>query len=382
MSNGTSLYWGAAGAGSITQVNTGVGMTGGPITASGTVSVLANNGITANSTGTFVTAGNNITVNSTGVHVSTAFIQNTYTGTLSGVLAFSGNTSFSGANNFVSTLFAVGANAVINTTSVSVGNSTIFSRALSTSVAVTNTLSSATISPTGILIGNTTTTSTGIGLEVYSNTGTAITARSLTNTSILTTHIANVALTATSNTNYAISATANNYYGITGKTNSSTYGGVYGRNVDDTKYGVLGYGTTNSFYGVGDIYTSGAANITGNVVSAYSDKRLKKVVDKLTNALDIICQLNGFKYIENKTAAKVMGRVDESVKVGLFAQDVEKVLPELIRPAPFDFDYQNMVSKSGKDYKTIQYELLIPVLVEAIKQLNDKINKQGKKARK
>lgn len=72
-SNGTAVYWDVDNAG-ITQVNTGIGLTGGPITTTGTVSVLANNGITANSTGIFVAAGTGTVVNATGVHVNSAFI--------------------------------------------------------------------------------------------------------------------------------------------------------------------------------------------------------------------------------------------------------------------------------------------------------------------
>lgn len=54
-SNGSSVYWAVgAGTGTVTQVDTGNGLTGGPITSTGTVSVLANTGIVANSTGVFV----------------------------------------------------------------------------------------------------------------------------------------------------------------------------------------------------------------------------------------------------------------------------------------------------------------------------------------
>jgi len=72
LSNGSVAYWGTipAGSGTVTQVNTGIGLTGGPITTTGTVSVLANNGLSANATGIYVVPGNGlVTANSTGVHV-------------------------------------------------------------------------------------------------------------------------------------------------------------------------------------------------------------------------------------------------------------------------------------------------------------------------
>lgn len=54
-SNGTATYWSSVGGtGTVTSVATGNGMTGGPVTTTGTVSVLANTGIVANSTGLFV----------------------------------------------------------------------------------------------------------------------------------------------------------------------------------------------------------------------------------------------------------------------------------------------------------------------------------------
>lgn len=57
-SNGTATYWAADdnSGGTVTSVATGNGMTGGPVTTTGTVSVLANTGIVANSTGVFVNA--------------------------------------------------------------------------------------------------------------------------------------------------------------------------------------------------------------------------------------------------------------------------------------------------------------------------------------
>jgi hypothetical protein len=50
----------------------------------------------------------------------------------------------------------------------------------------------------------------------------------------------------------------------------------------------------------------------------------------------------------------------------LFADEVEAVLPEAVKPAPFDTDEEGN-SKSGENYKTVQYEKLVPLLVEAMK---------------
>jgi len=62
--------------------------------------------------------------------------------------------------------------------------------------------------------------------------------------------------------------------------------------------------------------------------------------------------------------------------VGVLAQDVERVLPEAVKPAPFDILKLNEgieISMSGENYKTVQYEKLVPLLIEAIKELNNQI---------
>jgi len=65
LSNASSVYWGDR----VSSVATSNGLTGGTITTTGTLSVLANNGIIANTTGVFVNPGTGVTVNATGVHI-------------------------------------------------------------------------------------------------------------------------------------------------------------------------------------------------------------------------------------------------------------------------------------------------------------------------
>ena len=68
-------------------------------------------------------------------------------------------------------------------------------------------------------------------------------------------------------------------------------------------------------------------------------------------------------------------------EVGFLAQELQLVLPEIIKPAPFDRildeDLSNglsYISKSGQNYLTIQYEKIVPLLVEAIKQLKKELD--------
>ena len=68
-SNGSGIYWANAVVQAVTSVDSGSGLTGGPITGTGTLSVLANSGIIANSSGLFVDGANGISVTTDGVNV-------------------------------------------------------------------------------------------------------------------------------------------------------------------------------------------------------------------------------------------------------------------------------------------------------------------------
>ena len=120
------------------------------------------------------------------------------------------------------------------------------------------------------------------------------------------------------------------------------------------QFGSLGIGTAASG-------TSGEIRATNNITAYYSDDRLKTKLGNIENALQMLTSLNGFYYEANKTAQDLGYTVQR--EVGLSAQEVQKVLPEIVVPAPID-----------DKYLTIHYEKLIPLLVEAIKELNDKIN--------
>jgi len=117
-------------------------------------------------------------------------------------------------------------------------------------------------------------------------------------------------------------------------------------------------------------------NATGNVTAYYSDERLKIKVGKISNALEIIKSIETFKYINNDIA-KANGFTDDAVQIGLSAQSVEKVVPEIVKHAPFDMQSLDgkIVSKTGEWYKTVQYDRLVPVLIEAIKEQDDKIKR-------
>ena len=110
---------------------------------------------------------------------------------------------------------------------------------------------------------------------------------------------------------------------------------------------------------------------SGDVIAYSSDDRLKDRTGGIQNALDKVSSLQGFYYNWNETAQE-LGFTDED-QVGLSAQDVEAIMPEVVKSAPINEEH-------GTDYKTIQYEKLVPLLVESIKELKAEIDelKKGK----
>jgi hypothetical protein len=122
------------------------------------------------------------------------------------------------------------------------------------------------------------------------------------------------------------------------------------------------------------IYPSGNASLTGTLTEGASDIRLKTNVTKIENALCKINQLEGFTYNWN-TLSPLYNCNITNKEVGVSAQAVKEVLPEVVSLAPFDVDnLDSTKSKSGENYLTIQYEKLVPLLIEGMKEQQCTIN--------
>lgn len=134
----------------------------------------------------------------------------------------------------------------------------------------------------------------------------------------------------------------------------------------DVQFDSLGIGTAASG-------TTGEIRATNQITSYYSDERLKEDIQNIDNALDKVLQLRGVTYKPN-SIAESLGYTKQN-EVGVIAQDVQKVLPEAVKPAPFDIMLfeGTEISRSGENYMTVQYEKIIPLLIEAIKDLNNQI---------
>jgi hypothetical protein len=131
----------------------------------------------------------------------------------------------------------------------------------------------------------------------------------------------------------------------------------------------------NGIGSAGDIATNGRMTAAGDIIAYSSDRRLKENFRAITNAVEKVVSLNGVIYNWNSIANELAGYDRNVDVVGLIAQEVEAVLPEAVKLAPFDNDGTNN-SKSGENYKTIQYEKVVPLLVEAIKEQQATIERQ------
>jgi hypothetical protein len=117
---------------------------------------------------------------------------------------------------------------------------------------------------------------------------------------------------------------------------------------------------------------SGSFSATGNLTAYSSDERLKDFKGKIDNALDKVDQLNGYYFEWNDVAKNLDGgkSFKEGVEVGVSAQEIEKVLPEVVTEAPIV-----KIENLDVDYKTVYYDKIVPLLIEAIKELRAEVKK-------
>ena len=98
---------------------------------------------------------------------------------------------------------------------------------------------------------------------------------------------------------------------------------------------------------------------------AYSDARLKTNVNTIDNALDIVDQLRGvsFDWIESGKHS-----------IGVIAQEVEKVLPELVVTQEVtNGRTEDNPNPETKEIKSVDYGKMVGVLINAIKELRAEV---------
>jgi len=112
----------------------------------------------------------------------------------------------------------------------------------------------------------------------------------------------------------------------------------------------------------GGVYITGGITLSGSITAGSStittsDRRLKTNIKPIDNALSKVSKLNGvyFNWIQDEPTGL---QFDEKRHVGVLAQEVEQVLPEVVQ-----------YFKGGR-YLGVDYPSIIPLLIEAIHELN------------
>ena len=148
--------------------------------------------------------------------------------------------------------------------------------------------------------------------------------------------------------------TGNVVIGLRGANTSSKFavisgkGDYYSNNTyDHTAFSVDSSGSF-MFNGTGQI--TGSLEVKGDVTAFYSsDERLKDNIQPIESPLEKIFKINGVSFDWNEKSDK------KGHDVGVIAQEIEKVLPEL-------------VVERDSGYKAVRYEKIVALLIEAIKQ--------------
>jgi hypothetical protein len=157
----------------------------------------------------------------------------------------------------------------------------------------------------------------------------------------------------------------------------------------DKNYGIYAYaaGSTNDkdtcaiyaaaplIYSVGSenssatsaysLYAEGQIASEADITAfASSDKRLKTNIINIQNPIDKIKKLNGisFEWKDREVNEKVMNKTN----LGVIAQEVQKVLPEIVK-------------ERDDGYLAIKYEQLVPVLIEGMKEQQKQIDELKQK---
>ena len=108
----------------------------------------------------------------------------------------------------------------------------------------------------------------------------------------------------------------------------------------------------------------GDLHVDGNIIgysSTISDQRLKGNINKIENALDKLMQISGYTFTYNH---------DGKQSAGVIAQEVENIMPSAVQSTNLVFNDDNDV-----EFKTVQYDQLTGLLIEAIKDLKAEIEK-------
>jgi hypothetical protein len=111
-----------------------------------------------------------------------------------------------------------------------------------------------------------------------------------------------------------------------------------------------------------NVSTIGNLNVTGDIyalgnITAGSDLRFKTNISTLVNPLSTVKNMTGVSY------NMIINTKNTSRQIGLIAQEVERVLPEVV-----------FTDSSPEQFKSVSYGNIVAILIEAVKELSDKVD--------
>ena len=149
----------------------------------------------------------------------------------------------------------------------------------------------------------------------------------------------------------------NNIYTLQGNIGSDA--GDYLTFTTDTRMDVFVNGNNEfRFESDGDFHADGDVIAYSTTTS---DVRLKSDVEPITDALSKVNQLSGYTFTRNHNGQK---------SAGILAHELEKVLPEAVREKELPLQQDD-----GEKYKVVEYDAIHGLLIEAVKELSDKVER-------
>ena len=191
-----------------------------------------------------------------------------------------------------------------------------------------------------------TNTVTSVGVSGQQNTGT-ITLQASGASSI--SQSGNTITISSTDTNTDTNTTYSAGSGLTLSGTEFSVSNIYARNMNQ-------YTATNS------VVTFAEVRSTGNVTAYYSDDRLKDRQGNIESALDKVSSLNGFYFKQNEKGNEITPQYADKLQVGVSAQEIKSVLPEVVVENAIDGQYDS-----------VHYDKVVPLLIEAIKELKSEI---------
>jgi len=150
---------------------------------------------------------------------------------------------------------------------------------------------------------------------------------------------------------------------ISGKTNLAINGAP---KLTVANNGNVGVGTQNPLH---KFHVNGDVAVSGQIIHP-SDRNLKENIQSINNGLSLINQLNATTYNYKSDAVANHG-LPTNQQYGLIAQEVQKVLPTIVKE-------NTLQDEDGTQYLGMDYEKLIPILIAALQESNDKNEKLAK----